>query len=172
MRRPSRSRGRSRCWRCSHTCRSCWRRGGNRRLRGTGRWRRARLHAVSSAGVEKLRFSSSAPQDHFSSGPDCRVTESRGGRVGRAGGCPTLGAGIVFPSGVKLNRGSETPPYDHLIPSPDCCVGGSTLRRIGDCRGCPSVCLGVVSSAGIQGIEKFIQASPDNHLISGPNCGM
>ena len=42
----------------------------------------------------------SAPDDHFAAGPDCRV--SSGSRcVGRAGGCPTIRAGIVSPAGVR-----------------------------------------------------------------------
>ena len=37
----------------------------------------------------------SAPDDHFAAGPYCRVQRSAVGRVGGAGGCPTVGAGIV-----------------------------------------------------------------------------
>ena len=44
---------------------------------------------------------SSAPDDHFAAGPHCRVTISAIGRVGGAGGCPTIGAGIVSPAGVQ-----------------------------------------------------------------------
>ena len=43
----------------------------------------------------------SAPDDHFTAGPDCRVNLGRG-RVGGAGGCPTIGAGIVSPAGVRI----------------------------------------------------------------------
>src|SRR4051812_49939326 len=32
----------------------------------------------------------SAPHDHLTAGPDCRVKGSARGRVGRAGGCPTI----------------------------------------------------------------------------------
>ena len=45
---------------------------------------------------------SSAPDDHFTAGPDCRVKVSASGRVGRAGGCPTVRAGIVSPAGVQI----------------------------------------------------------------------
>ena len=34
----------------------------------------------------------SAPDDHFTAGPHRRVTASSSGRVGGAGGCPTVGA--------------------------------------------------------------------------------
>ena len=43
----------------------------------------------------------SAPDDHFTAGPDRRVTVSGSGRVGRAGGRPAIGAGIVSAAGVE-----------------------------------------------------------------------
>ena len=51
--------------------------------------------------VFKWCRSRSAPDDHFTAGPDCRVTDSGSGRVGGAGGCPTIRAGIVSPAGVQ-----------------------------------------------------------------------
>ena len=47
----------------------------------------------------------SAPDDHFTAGPDCGVIVSASGRVGGAGGCPTIGAGIVSPAGVRIVDG-------------------------------------------------------------------
>ncbi len=44
----------------------------------------------------------SAPDDHFTAGPDCRVIVSGSGRVGGAGGCPTVRARIVSPAGVQI----------------------------------------------------------------------
>ena len=41
-----------------------------------------------------------APNDHFTAGPHCCVTDSARGRVGSAGGCPTIRAGIVSPASV------------------------------------------------------------------------
>ena len=46
-------------------------------------------------------YRQSAPDDHFAAGPDRRVTASGSGRVGGAGGCPTIRAGIVSPAGVQ-----------------------------------------------------------------------
>ena len=43
----------------------------------------------------------SAPDDHFTAGPDCRVIGSGSGRIGGAGGCPTVRARIVSPAGVQ-----------------------------------------------------------------------
>ena len=51
----------------------------------------------------------STPDDHFTAGPDCRVMVSGRGRVGGAGGCPTIRAGIVSPAGVQIAV-TSTPP--------------------------------------------------------------
>ena len=42
-----------------------------------------------------------APDHHFAAGPHCRVPVSGSGRVGGAGGRPTVGGGIVSPAGVQ-----------------------------------------------------------------------
>ena len=56
---------------------------------------------VSAAAVEAVRRCyPSTPNDHFTAGPDCRVKVPGRGRVGYAGGCPTIRAGIVSPAGV------------------------------------------------------------------------
>ena len=56
------------------------------------------------------RCCQSAPDDHFAVGPDCRVTVSASGRVGGAGGCPAIGAGIVSPAGVQDSCALSIPP--------------------------------------------------------------
>ena len=56
---------------------------------------------VSPAGVETAVIIISAPDDHFTAGPDCRVILSGSGCVGGAGGCPTVGARIISPAGVQ-----------------------------------------------------------------------
>ena len=58
------------------------------------------LGIVSPAGVQ-IAAVISAPDDHFTAGPDRRVTLSGSGRVGGAGGCPTVRARIVSPAGVQ-----------------------------------------------------------------------
>ena len=55
------------------------------------------------------RAGHSAPDDHFTAGPHCRVIVSGTGRVGRAGGCPAIRAGIVSPAGVQI-AGESHPP--------------------------------------------------------------
>ena len=59
--------------------------------------------------VFKSQRNISAPDDHFTAGPHCRVSDSRSGRVGRAGGCPTIRAGIVSPAGVRSRTSSLRP---------------------------------------------------------------
>src|SRR5262249_62384487 len=67
---------------------------------------------------------SSAPDDHFAAGPHCRVRVSARGCIGRAGGCPTIGAGIVPAASVKgVTYGAVKPaPDDHLTAAPRCRV--------------------------------------------------
>ena len=62
----------------------------------------------------------SAPDDHFTAGPDRRVRAPGSGRVGGAGGCPTVRAGIVSPAGVKNAFPESRPaPDDHFRAGPN-----------------------------------------------------
>ncbi len=56
---------------------------------------------VSPAGVEYVQDIGSAPDDHFTISPYCRVIVSGIGRVSGAGRCPTVRAGIVSTTGVQ-----------------------------------------------------------------------
>ncbi len=61
----------------------------------------------------------SAPDDHFTAGPDCRVIVSAIGRVSRAGGCPTIGARIVSPAGIQIATwGLHSNPPQTIISLP------------------------------------------------------
>ena len=71
-----------------------------------------------------LPSSSSTPDDHFTAGPDRCVSIPRVGRVGGAGGCPTIRAGIVSPAGVQIGDAIISAPDDHFAASPHCCVIG------------------------------------------------
>src|SRR6185295_17639556 len=85
-----------------------------------------RFGIVSAAGFEEFErltnWTKSTPDDHFSASPDCRVTGSASGRVGRAGGGPTIGAGIVSAAGVQkvvVNTiVKESAPDDHFTAGP------------------------------------------------------
>ena len=50
---------------------------------------------------ERRVATKAAPDDHFTAGPNCRVSHSRSGRIGDAGGRPTVRAGIVSRAGVR-----------------------------------------------------------------------
>ena len=58
----------------------------------------------------------STPDDHFTASPDCRVTVSGIGCVGRAGGCPTIRAGIVSAAGVQSLKPSQPPQTIISLP--------------------------------------------------------
>ena len=99
-------------------------------------WRRCRrwrggagLRAVSPAGVQNAAASSSAPDDHFTPTPDCRVIASASGRVGHASGRPAIGAGIVSPACIEEDGIAILPtPHNHFAAGPDRRV---TLTRTG-----------------------------------------
>ena len=81
----------------------------------------------------------SSPDDHFIASPHCRVTGSGSGRVGGAGGCPTIRAGIVSPAGVQITADIISSPDDHFTASPHGCVIASASRRVDSARGCPTI---------------------------------
>ena len=92
----------------------------------------------------------SAPDDHFSAGPDRRVTRSGSGRVAGAGGCPTVAAGIISPAAVQI-AASPYPPQTIISLSVHTAVGYvSGSGRVGGAGGGPTIGAGIISSAGIQ----------------------
>ena len=89
---------------------------------------------------ETVEVISSTPDDHFTAGPDCRVTVSATGRVGQVGGCPTIRAGIVSPTGVRVGPDSDpSAPNDHFTASPDRGVTGSGNRDVSGGRSRPRI---------------------------------
>src|SRR6266700_764140 len=90
-----------------------------------------------------------APDDHLTAGPHCRVNFSCRGRVGSAGGRPTVGGGIVSAARVEI-VGTKSTPDNHFSAGPDCSVVSSASGRVGGAGSCPTVDAGVVSPAGVQ----------------------
>ena len=128
------------------------------------RWTRA----VSSTGVQKAAATNSAPDDHFTAGPDCRVSDSASGRVGGAGGCPTIRAGIVSPAGVqKIADCVSSTPDDHFTAGPHCRVKYSRSGRVGGAGGCPTIRAGIVSPAGVEKVAVTVE-NPPQTIISLP----
>src|SRR5207244_13402085 len=104
---------------------------------------------VSDPGVQPVTntiIKISAPKDHFTAGPDYRVIDSRRRRVGGAGCCPTVCAGIVSPAGAKILRQVISAPDDHFIAGPDCRVMLSAKGRVGGAGGYRGRWCGVVES--------------------------
>ena len=167
----TRSRRRGRC--CRRCC--C----GSRRSRCCWGWGRRRSwcwrscwcsHAVSAASVAAVI---SAPDDHFGVGPHCRALGSASGRVGGAGRCPTVGAGIVSPAGIQIMTATieEIPaPDDHFGAGPHCRVKVSASGRVGGAGSCPTVGAGIVSPASVQIVEAVIDSAPDDHFAAGQHC--
>ena len=105
--RPKRWRG-TRPWRgCASS--GAWSRGG----RGT------RLRAVASAGVHIVTPIVTAPDDHLTAGPHCRVQVSWFRRIGYARSRPDIRVGIVPTTGLEDVEGLvSAAPDDHFDPSP------------------------------------------------------
>ena len=110
-----------------------------------------------------------APDDHFTAGPDCGVIASGSGRVGSAGGCPTVRARIISPAGVRVCPVADlSTPDDHLTAGPDCRVKDSVDGRVGGAGRCPTIGAGIVSPASVSGTPH----APDDHFTAGPDCGV
>src|SRR5262249_57802953 len=95
----------------------------------------------------------STPDDHFTASPYCRVNGSGSGWVGRAGGRPTIRAGIVPPAAVEIRAAIPATPDDHFTPSPHCRVSAACNRRVGVAGSYPAIGAGIVSPAGLQRVN-------------------
>ena len=112
---------------------------------------------------------SSTPDDHFTASPHCRVIGSASGCVGRAGGRPTIRAGIVSPAGVQMRR------CHHIHP-----------RRSFHCQSTlPCDCLGQWARWSCWWPSSYpcwdcisrrcsnsaaITSAPDDHFTASPHC--
>src|SRR5206468_8730924 len=113
----------------------------------------------------------SAPDDHFTARPHCRLSDPGIGRVSGAGGGPTVGRRIVSPAVIKAAAVDKSAPDDHFTAGPDCGVKVPTSGSVRGAGGCPTVSAGVVPAAGIQKAEsRATIATPDDHFTSGPHC--
>ena len=113
----------------------------------------------------------SAPDDHFAAGPHCRVNVAAGGRVGGAGGCPTVRCRIVAPAGVQNDvanvsirprrsfRCRSTPPCDSIAAS----------GRVGGAGRCPTVRRRDCSARRCSNTPTTVSSAPDDHLAAGPH---
>jgi hypothetical protein len=76
-----------------------------------------------------LKLAVPPPHDHFAGCPDRRVTPSVSGRIGGAGNCPTVGAGIV-PSASGEREVAQSTRDDRFAVGPHCCVKVSAKRDV------------------------------------------
>src|SRR4029450_13372541 len=90
-----------------------------------GTWSRPSVadRIVSTARIEQSVGAAitAAPDNHFAAGPDCCVPPSGSGRSDGAGGCPTVGAGVLPSAGIEIHAGVlPAAPDDHFTAGPDC----------------------------------------------------
>ena len=115
-----------------------------------------------------FRNEAAAPDDHLTAGPNCCVIASPLGRIGGAGGCPGISAGIVSPACVVSSASSA--PDDHLTAGPNCRVRESRLGRIGGAGGCPAISAGIVSPASVQSGHRYVRPRRSFHCRSKLPC--
>ena len=149
----------------------CHSRCNSRRWSRTRCWCWTELRAVSPPGVKIDKPASApAPDDHFAAGPDSRGNVSGSRRVGGAGGCPTVRAGIVFAPGIEnIWRGPIHPRRSFHCQS--------TLPCAKSVVGASVVLVAVqVSVLGLYLPPVFKAQSspstPDDHFAAGPHCRM
>ncbi len=86
------------------------------------------------------------------------MTASGFGRVGGAGGCPTVGAGIISAAGICLDKRSNfSAPDDHFAAGPDCRVAVPGSGRVNAAGCCPTIGDGIISAAGVEKVGDKIR---------------
>ena len=137
------------------------------RISGAGSCPTVRNGIVPSPGVDVVARHNipSAPDDHLSTGPHCRVEDAPIGRTRGTRGRPTIRAGIVLSSGVQGKAHEvNAAPDDHLTASPHCRVAASASGRVGGAGSRPSICGGIVSPASIVRVS-----APHDHFNACPD---
>jgi hypothetical protein len=90
----------------------------------------------------------SAPDNHFATTPNGDMTFSGLGRITRAGGRPTVRAGIVSPASVQIvSLVINAAPYDHFAATPHCPVKKSPRRGVGQAGVMPAIGGWIISAA-------------------------
>ena len=117
------------------------------------------------AGVQ-IAASLSAPDDHFTASPHCRVTVSGSGRVGGAGGCPTIRVGLYLPP-VFRKLPLISAPHNHFAAGPHCRVTVSCIGRVGGAGGCPTIGARIVSARRCSKC-RCVMLCPPQTIISLP----
>ncbi len=101
----------------------------------------------------------------------CRSTlpcaSSGSGRVGGAGGRPTVGDGIISAAGVQIEWCQSTAPDDHFTAGPDCRVNFGHRAHwwcwwLSNCR-----CWDCISR---RCSKHAVISAPDDHFTASPDC--
>jgi len=95
-----------------------------------------------------------------------RVLLSCSGRVGGAGGCPIVCAGIVSPASIQAGAVAVSTPDDHLAASPDCRMAKSCRGRVDGASSCPSVVN--ASSRSLRYSGQCVAGTRAHHCITNP----
>ena len=109
------------------------------------------------------------PDDHFTAGPNRRVSLPSGRRVGGAGRNPNICVWIIAAAGIQIVTVVVAAPDDHLAAGPYCGVKSSCGWRVGGADSSPSLGSGIVFRAGVEIAEIKVEAAPDNHFAAGPH---
>ena len=97
------------------------------------------------------------------------MLKSVSGRVGGAGGCPSVRARLVTPAGIQKNRVIPSTPDDHLAAGPDCRMKAPSGGRAGCAGSCPAIGAGLYLPPLFKAIATE-KSAPDDHLAAGPDC--
>ena len=81
----------------------------------------------------------SAPDDHFTASPHCRVTDRAVGALVVLVAVQLSVLGLYLPPVFKEGAAVPSTPDDHFTASPHCCVTVSGSGRVGRAGGCPGI---------------------------------
>jgi len=133
-----------------------------------------RIRIVSSAAVGIIeRLIDATPDNHFTAGPDCRVSNSAKRHIDKTSRHPTVVSGTISAASVQVgmvrDRVSSTPD-DHFAARPHCRVVPSCGRRARSRGSRPAVGARVVSPTSIKvAITTTSNSAPDNQLAARPD---
>ena len=113
----------------------------------------------------------SAPDDHFTAGPDCRVTIRAAGALVVLVAVQLSVLGLYLPPVFRYAAASISTPDDHFTAGPDCRVNVSGSGRVGGAGGCPTVRAGIVSPASVRiAVASHIRPRRSFHCRSRLPC--
>ena len=112
----------------------------------------------------------SAPDDHFTAGPDCRVIDRAAGALVVLVAVQLSVPGLYLPPVLKEPLLVVSAPDDHFTAGPDCRVTVSCRGRVGGAGGCPTIRAGIVSPPVFEGAECRIHPKRSFHCRSRLPC--